>query len=444
MTRFNFRIGRSWSKCRGFTGVMSLLLLTVRYDIVLSQSAFPVVASKKGLQVQMVEDALALGIRHAAINIDLGQLIAPTAKEGDLNWRDGDKSYAFDADYVVRLDRQIKPLSDRGVIVTLILLNYESSDADKRRILLHPRYDPRCPNQLSAFNSATSEGRAWLTSSCSFLAARWSRRDESHGRVWNWVLGNEVNSHWFWSNCGATSMTTFADDYLRTLRLAHEAIRAQSPLARVYVSLEHHWNIQYGRGDDHQCFAARPFLEYLARQSRAGGDFDWHVAFHPYPENLFEPRTWLDKSVTSDWRTSPRITLKNIDVLIDFLRNPLLRFHESPRRVILSEQGFHTPDGPDGELIQAAAYCWAWKRVESMEGIDAFILHRHVDHAQEGGLRLGLWTRRSDSISEPDQKKKIYESFRLADTPEWRNAFEFALPIVGRADWGEPDIRVKP
>ncbi len=32
---------------------------------------FPRAASKKGLQVQMVDDAIALGVKHAALNVDL-------------------------------------------------------------------------------------------------------------------------------------------------------------------------------------------------------------------------------------------------------------------------------------------------------------------------------------------------------------------------------------
>ena len=48
------------------------------------------------------------------------------------------------------------------------------------------------------------------------------------------------------------------------------------------------------------------------------GDVDWNVAFHPYPENLFEPRTWLDQSATASDDT-PRITFKNIELLPRFL-----------------------------------------------------------------------------------------------------------------------------
>jgi hypothetical protein len=131
---------------------------------------------------------------------------------------------------------------------------------------------------------------------------------------------------------------------------------------------------------------------------------------------------------------TPRITFKNLDVLTRYLKRYDMLYDGAPRRVILSEQGFHTPDGPDGELVQAAAYCAAYKKVEITEGIDAFILHRHVDHPHEGGLRLGL-RRMTPGNGEPHGKKLIYECFQAADTAEWEEAFRFALPIVGKKSW---------
>jgi hypothetical protein len=42
---------------------------------------FPTVPSKKGLQVQMIDDALALGVRHATLNVDL-DCLAGARSEG--------------------------------------------------------------------------------------------------------------------------------------------------------------------------------------------------------------------------------------------------------------------------------------------------------------------------------------------------------------------------
>jgi hypothetical protein len=117
-----------------------------------------------------------------------------------------------------------------------------------------------------------------------------------------------------------------------------------------------------------------------------------------------------------------------------YLRRPELLFNGQPRRIILSEQGFHTPKGSGGETIQAAAYCYAYKKVEALHGIDAFILHRHVDNDHEGGLLLGL-RRNKPADGEALPKKKIYECFRQADTPDWQRTFQFALPIVGLEKW---------
>jgi len=398
---------------------------------------FPSAVSKKGLQVQMVDDALALGVKHAALNFNLAQLVDPRGDTNNPSWTYGGRTHRFQRGYLAGMDRQIKALSDRGVIVSLILLNYESGDPELRRLLLHPGYSTNCPNRLSAFNTVTDEGRAWFAASMEFLGDRWSRPDSRFGRVWNWIVGNEVNSHWFWSNLGRVTMEQFADDHLRTVRLTHTSIRKASAHARVYLSLEHHWNLRYPGGDEGQAFPARPFLDYFNERAKADGDFDWHIAFHPYPENLFEPRAWNDKSATPDWRTTPRITFKNLEQISGYLAQPALLHQGRPRRVILSEQGFHTPKGEDGERIQAAAYCYAWKQVERLDGIDSFILHRHVDHAHEGGLLLGLWSNKTGSVADPDRKKPIYEVFRLADTPEWEKTFEFALPVIGIRSWDE-------
>jgi hypothetical protein len=402
-----------------------------RYD-----ELYPAAASKKGLQVELLDDALALGIKHAALNFNLSQLIDPKGDTNNPSWEFGGRTYHFKRSYVEGTDRRIKALSDAGVVVNLIVLTYQAHDAEVNRILIHPRCVTNAPNKLGNFNTVTDEGRRWLAATMEFCAERWSKPDRKFGRVAGYIMGNEVNSHWWWANMGRVTMQEFADDYLRTVRLAHRAIRQQSSWARVYLSLEHHWNVRYDAKSQHTSFPGREFVDYFARSAKERGDFDWHIAFHPYPENLFEPRFWNDKSATTNVLTTPRITFKNIELLPEYLRRAELLYDGQPRRIILSEQGFHTPKGTNGEALQAAAYCYAYKKIEKLDGIDAFILHRHVDHKAEGGLLLGLRGLEPRG-GEMRPKKKIYECFRAADTPEWKTTFEFALPIVGLKQWDE-------
>jgi hypothetical protein len=403
-----------------------------------SQEPYPAAPSKKGLQVQMVDDAIALGIRHAALNVDIANLIKPRPEPMDLIWRMEGVDYAFKKGVVHSLDAQVKPLSDAGVIVSFILLAYQNADPEVNALMLHPNYDPKCPNRLAAFNTSTESGINHFKACIQFLAARYSGSNAPHGKAWNFIVGNEVNSHWFWYNRGRTTMENVADDYLKAVRLCHGAVRKASANMRVFISLEHHWGIRYPGGSEDQAFAGKNFLDYFARRAKEGGDFDWAIAYHPYPENLFECRTWNDKSAVNDFN-SPRITFKNLEVLPRYLSQERLLYDGKPRRIILSEQGFHSGPGERDELNQAAAYCYAYYKVSRMPSIDSFILHRHVDHGHEGGLNLGLWRRdpKNSFPATPLAKKKIYEVFKAADTPAWESAFEFALPIIGIRKWQE-------
>lgn len=394
---------------------------------------YPAAASKKGLQVELLDDALALGIKHAAQNINLTDFFVASPSESDVTFVHEGETFRFRRGHLESMDRQIKTLSQAGVLVNLIMLSYASGQPEVDRVVLHPNYDPNAPNRLGAFNTVTPEGKKWFSACLSFLAERWSRPDQQFGRVVGYIISNEVNSHWYWSNLGRATMQEFADDHLRTVRLAHRMIRQQSSWARVYLSLEHHWNIRYPAGDRYQTFAGREFLEYFAHRAKVEGDFDWHLTFHPYPENLFKPDFWNDKTATTN-ATTLRITFKNLEVLAEFMNRPELQYAGKSRRIILSEQGFHTPDGEPGELLQAAAYCYAYKKVEALAAIDSFIVHRHVDHDDEGGLLLGV-RRNKPAHGERLPKKKIYDAFRLADTPQWAEAFAFALPIIGLKDW---------
>jgi hypothetical protein len=100
----------------------------------------------------------------------------------------------------------------------------------------------------------------------------------------------------------------------------------------------------------------------------------------------------------------------------------------------LSEQGFHTPATADGEAVQAAAYCLAYDLVDRLDGIDAFILHRHIDHPDEGGLLLGLRRREADGTT---PAKKIWNCFQAAGTDRWAGESAFAKDIVGSQVWDE-------
>lgn len=399
---------------------------------------FPQPKSKKGLQVQMIDDALALGIEHAALNVDLTRLIDPAGASGGPRHERGAQQFSFSKSVVDDLDKQVKQLSNRGVVVYLILLPYASGDSDRDALLLHPHYarGQKDAGPIAMFNTTTPEATAWLAAATEFLAFRYSHAGP-HGRVWGYIAGNEANSHWYWANMGLATPEEVVAAYERGVRTIHTAIRKASASARVYISLDHCWGRRYAAGNGKQCIAGRTFVDSFAALVRKNGDFDWHVAYHPYPEPLTDCRFWLDTRHSLHRRYSPVVSFRNLEVLTEHLAAEEMLWNGKTRRIILSEQGFHCSDRPEAEREQAAAFALAYKAVSQLDGIDALILHRHVDHAGEGGLRLGLWTNRAGTISTPDRQRLMYDAFRAAGTDEEEKQFEFALPVLGASSWTE-------
>jgi hypothetical protein len=415
------------------------LLLLALAGVLLAEpdrTPYPTRPSPKGLQVQMVPDALELGIHHAGLNITLNGLLAPEkdAKPGQLTASADGFTFAINQKYAEAMDRQIKPLSDRGVLVTLIVITYRSPDEHIRTLTVHPKADPAKGTTMAA-NTVTPEGRACYKALTDFIARRWSAADAPHGRVWGWVVSNEVNSHHEWHQMGPAPVEEVAAQYEDQSRLAWESLRRHSANARIYLSLEHHWTAKNHANPLMAC-PGRTLLELFAKRARERGDFDWNLAFHPYPWNLRDPRTWLDKVTFDD--DAKKVTFKNLEVLTRKLATPELLFAGQPRRLSFTEQGFDLTKRPDAPAEQAAAYAYAWEKVTRLgDSVDAFLYHRQVDHAKEGGLRFGLWSNKPGTISEPDQKRPIWFTLQAAGTPAWKAAAEPYLKTCGLKSWDE-------
>jgi len=394
---------------------------------------------KKGVSCPVdLEDLKTLGARYADTGIVLAGIFDWSGDTPRETWEVDGERLPINTSYIQEFDRQIKRMTELGISVTLILVNGVPAQPDPANPLIHPRTDlAGAPYHLGAFNLTDERGLRYYRAAFEYLAHRYSDPSGEHGWVSGYVVGNELQSHWAWHNMGRARPPEVAREYADQLRIAWLAVRRFHSKVRVYASMDHTWAthldpdpLKSMRGDE--------LLERLNRTIAAEGNFPWHVAFHPYPENLFEPRFWNDQTAVLGF-DSPRVTFRNLEVLPAFLAQDRFLYRGRPRRIILSEQGFHCPDGPDGERVQAAAYACAQVKVDHMPTIDAFILHRHVDHRDQGGLRLGLWTRQLDSPDPcaPGRKRLMWDVFRQADTAQWREAFEFAKPIIGIKNWRE-------
>ena len=388
-------------------------------------------ASIKGASCPVdVKDLVELGVKHTHINLNAAAMIHLDESQRDDAFSrvvDGRRIW-LNPDTIRALDRTTRELTDAGINAVGVVTNHGQTPG----VLTHPMTDLKhAPNKMGAFNLTNDEGVLHFRALFEFITDRYCRGDRRYGSVGGWIVGNEVQSHWEWHNMGPATLAEVARQYADELRLAWLAVRNAKANVPVFASFDHFWAMPMSKNSTRH-LAGRALIDALANLMAREGNFPWHVAQHPYPENLFQPKFWNDKTATFAY-DSPRITFKNVEVLADYLRRKEMLCDGKPRRLIFSEQGLHAGDTPESELIQAAAYALAYRRISMTPGVEAFILHRQVDAAREGGLKLGIWPLTGTGVGK--RKRPIWEVVKSADTPQWDSASRFALGIIGISDW---------
>lgn len=401
-------------------------------------------SSIKGVSVTMTSDAHEVGAEHAAVSVAVNRLMLGGPESGAVEFESGGRTYYFDADYAHSLDTRIKALSDQGVLVYLVLvLVYDDPEEHPNSsfpVLSHPEAPQGKPEVFMtyAFNTVTEEGIDAYTAAMEFIASRYTRDDERYGRALDYIVGNEIDSAGVWQAMGEKTLPQFLDAYVPALRIGWQAAQKYHAASRVYTSLDHYWTESANPSDPQRFYPGKSVLDGLAAKIRDEGDFGWQLAYHPYPSDMLNPRTW-DDPVTDDAATTPKITFKNIDVLSDYMKRPDLLHNGQPRSTILSEQGCQSPSNSEADqVLQAACLAYAYYKVSSTDGIDAFIWDPQVDNRAASGLRVGLWTwdeTREDQPAAPGVKKLSYNLFRDIDTPESLARSEFALGVIGIDAW---------
>lgn len=399
--------------------------------------------SKKGLggfiaqRPEAVADLDALGIDSVTVNLFLSRFLhaRPSAKTTPFSYQG--QIYYADRTEVEKLDRTLLVAAQRQALVFGILLVAKADSWEKPlgAIMQHPDCEPTATYSMANLTSAA--GIAHYAALLDFLAERYSRPAAPFGRIHHWIVHNEVDAGWVWTNCGDKPPVLFMDQYHKSMRLTQLIARHYDPHARAYISLTHYWTWTAS----HHYTPGREVLEHLLAFSRTEGDFDWGIAHHPYPESLRDPKTWLDRRATFTFNT-PLITFKNIEVLDAWVRQPSQLFlGQQIRSVHLTEQGPNSPDySPRALEEQAAAMAFLWQKIRRLDAIEGFQFHNWADNRREGGLRIGL-RRFSDDTDSPLGPKPIWHVYRALDTSEEEKATAFALPLIGLKDWSEAPYR---
>lgn len=349
---------------------------------------------QKGIGVPPIQNAdhelFTLGLRHATMNVVIHALFRESPAEGWTPWEFEGRTYYLNEGQLKQHDTTLRLLAKNDILVSAILLvgNHRHANGKPHTILTHPEAEVR--GIYSIPNLTEEEAARFYCAALHHMAERWSREDGSHGRVINWIMHNEIDQGATWTNMGAQPLPRYLETYHRSARLMHHTARLFDPQARVFISLTHHWaKKSSGSGT----YVVRDMLDLFAEMGRAEGDYEWGVAYHPYPRDLRNPDAWKDEGLTNDFDT-PWITPKNIAVLPAYLDQARFHYQGKPRGILLSEQGFNTPTlSQEDQRRQVAGLIYMFRQIRPLKSIEAFHLHRYHDMpVQEGGLRLGIIT----------------------------------------------------
>ncbi len=388
--------------------------------------------SKKGLLVDPEKlsgsELDDLGVRHAAYNIPLSRILGNTSNAyyPTVYYSYNGRSYAFNGQIIAEYDYIFSTLTNKGITTTAIILNDIHPGYMQ---LIHPKARSGGRAPYYAFNATDEDGTEYIAAIATFLAERYS--GSGHGKVMNWVIGNEINARSEWNYIEYMDTASYVEEYAKAFRIFYNSILSVNGNARVYISLDQQWGKSLYSSNG---YSSKEILDEFNRNITAGGNIDWGVAQHPYNYPLTSAKAWSTSGRAGSYvlnsETTPVITIKNIHVLTDYLQKPeYLTESGEVRHVILSEMGYTSSSGQD---LQAASFVYAYKVIESNQYIDSMLFSRQTDASSEvaQGLALGINTLGGG-------RKSIYNAFKYVDTPESATYTDFALRVIGISSWGE-------
>ena len=298
--------------------------------------AFPTAQTKKGLQVKdgMEDDASNLGVKHAVVNIALNHV----ASGSGIEYQYQGKTYYMNTGYIHELDRQIKELHNRGMVLTAVIVlqwNYQQQD------LILPGARSYGYN-LYGWNTQEATGKQHLEAICSFLANRYAAPDMG---VVNWICGNEVNAWKDYHYSGSVGFDQYMEYYAQAYQLLYNCVKHAYSNGRIYMSIDHTWT--YNRRAN--CYTSKSVLDRFAQLMNQKGISDWMIAFHPYPAPELQSDFWNRALDVIDSENSPIITMANLSYFTEYVK----KNYGAGKRIILSECGFTSvTNGNDRQDIQ--------------------------------------------------------------------------------------------
>lgn len=360
--------------------------------------SYPKTYSKKGLQVENMQDSMDLGTQYTVLNWVLNTFIAADGTGEAYEYKG--KQYYFNSQTLSNYDDIVHKYNESGSKVTVILLLANVDDSN----INHLRFTGGSALYSSIKTSNTTSCRQF-EAIMSYLGQRYGQK--SH-LVSGWILGNEIGNTKDWNYAGGKGLSSYMDGYVRAFRICNTAVKSVNKNAHVYLSLDYFWARDLDdKGTSY--FSDKAILNSFYKKLKAQGLTDWYIAYHAYSQGSLLPEFW-DDILAKNSTNAEIVNFNNMNVLTNYVKK---NFGKNVK-IMFSEQSF-TDD--HGELVQAAAYAYAYYKCEANSMVEAFIYGRHIDNAGEVDPRTGgamQWGLRDQNY----KKRIIWDIYQYIDSPD--------------------------
>lgn len=365
--------------------------------------------SKKGLQVENLEDSLELRTQHAVINWTASSLLQDE-KSNCITYKYKGKEYYFNLWVLQQYDAQVQAYNEAGAKVTVILLL--PNDTSKATKVMREKDTGSA--LYSSFKTSSKASCNAFAAMMTFLATRYGTKKNL---VSGWILGNEVNTPGTWNYGGSKNLSVYMTNYARAFRICYNAVKSVSKNSKVYISLDYNWNLDVDGGGYHY-FTSKSTLDEFYKKINQNGKIIFNIAYHAYSQGLVDPVFW-DDSMATDSTASTLITFRNLHILTNYVKKTFGREYT----IMLSEQSFNSTRG---EEIQAAVYAYAYYISEANSMIESFIYAREIDNPIEfsSNCYWGL-------IDSSGNKRLIWDVFQSIDS---KDSFKYTNPLLRYTD----------
>lgn len=410
-----------------------------------SNVARAVTSSKKGVHADFFvpTDMEDIGIEHTYFGIYYQDILSISPTECEFVYNG--KTYYFIPERMGEYDTLISNMTRAGMSVSVGLLNTYRNGYEH---MLHPGITVNGTAENFALNTSTKEGLETAAAVHYFLAERYNGTDLTHGRVDNWIFGNEVNDGLHYYYMGPQNIEAFVAEYLQSFRVAYTAIKSAYSNANVYICLQNYW----GTADSLNDYGGKHFVDLFGQYARQQGDIDWGLAYHPYSFPANDPDILNDSMPSvdhlgnptfgvevTDSLDTPVITMKNLHLLTQYFHTPeLLNDKGEVRSIILSEQGYTSYSNITGknEAKQAASIALAYYIAQMNPDVDAFILRGHTD-ADEVTQYYKFGLRNQLSATQPGSEKFSHGVYKYLNTKDSLEYSHFAKAALNIKDWSD-------